>query len=138
MELRLLGCAEAAVFPLQLRKMSDSEDSNFSEEEDSERSSEAEEAEVSDLDSRGRRCVWGWGQGREVPVGAQDSERLGVFRSSGEIGEQATQWRAEGQALEGGGAPGSLTQYVMCSDFIGFLASCARFVSFSYYYYLRC
>lgn len=53
MELRLLGCAEAAVLPLQLRKMSDSEDSNFSEEEDSERSSEAEEAEVSDLDSRG-------------------------------------------------------------------------------------
>lgn len=90
--------------------MSDSEDSNFSEEEDSERSSEAEEAEVSDLDSRGRRCVWGRGQGREAPAGAQDSERLGVFRSSGEMGEQATQSGAEGQALEGGGAPGSPTQ----------------------------
>lgn len=94
-ELRLLGCAEA-VLPLQLRKMSDSEDSNFSEEEDSERSSEAEEAEVSDLDSRGRRCAWGRGQGREAPARAQDSARLGGFQIVGRDGRAGnSEWSRE-------------------------------------------
>lgn len=86
MKLRLLGCAEAAVFPLQLLKMSDSEDSNFSEEEDSERSSEAEEAEVSDLDSRGRRCVWGRGQGREASRGSPGLGTPGGFQIVGRDG----------------------------------------------------
>ena len=46
------SCAEAAVFPCE-QKMSDSEDSNFSEEEDSERSSDGEEAEVCGRDAGG-------------------------------------------------------------------------------------
>lgn len=110
MELRLLGCAEAAVLPLQLRKMSDSEDSNFSEEEDSERSSEAEEAEVSDWDSRGDVAPGDGDRAERLPREPRTRHALGVFRSSGETGEQATQSGAEGQALEGGGAPGSLRQ----------------------------
>lgn len=56
------GRAEAAVFPCQ-QKMSDSEDSNFSEEEDSERSSDGEEAEVCCRDAGGvLRLVTGPGQ----------------------------------------------------------------------------
>lgn len=50
--------------------MSDSEDSNFSEEEDSERSSDGEEAEVSGRDT-GRHGAWGQGQSRKAPVRAQ-------------------------------------------------------------------
>lgn len=52
MGFRTGGCSEAAVFPCK-QKMSDSEDSNFSEEEDSERSSDGEEAEVCGRDAGG-------------------------------------------------------------------------------------
>lgn len=80
--------------------MSDSEDSNFSEEEDSERSSEAEEAEVSDGDPRGRRCAWGQGPGRGAP-GAQardgwafpdGPERWASGQVRGERGTASGRW----------------------------------------------
>lgn len=50
----------------------------------------------------------GDGQGREGPVGAGDSERLGGSRLSGDMDECASQGGAEGQDPEGGGAPDTL------------------------------
>ena len=62
MGFRTGGFAEAAVFPCE-QKMSDSEDSNFSEEEDSERSSDGEEAEVCGWDAGTLGETWGLGTG---------------------------------------------------------------------------
>lgn len=64
------ACGETAVFSLQEQKMSDSEDSNFSEEEDSERSSDGEEAEVCGWDAAGGSASGGQDQGRKTPGGA--------------------------------------------------------------------
>jgi hypothetical protein len=71
--------------------MSDSEDSNFSEEEDSERSSDGEEAEV-----------WSWGPGRE-DIASRDragAERPFVSGSFQIIGSHSA---VEGQILGSSG-----------------------------------
>lgn len=80
------SCAEAAVFPCE-QKMSDSEDSNFSEEEDSERSSDGEEAEVCGRDAggdmgpgdrtRAERLLW------ELREDQDELWSLGTYRLSG-------------------------------------------------------
>lgn len=84
------GSAEAAVFSCE-QKMSDSEDSNFSEEEDSERSSDGEEAEVCGWDAgggiapgdrtRAERPMW------ELSADQKELWPLGASRLSGEIGK---------------------------------------------------
>lgn len=96
--------------------MSDSEDSNFSEEEDSERSSEAEEAEVSAKGS-GETCAWG--PGTAAPVGGQGSPRPGMSSLSG---ERSVQEEQTGPG-SGRGAPRTLGcsgLRIMCSDTVGF------------------
>lgn len=69
------GYAEPAVFSLQEQTMSDSEDSNFSEEEDSERSSDGEEAEVCGCDSGGGMEA-GDGTRAEGPRGRSEGIRM--------------------------------------------------------------
>lgn len=81
------ACAETAVSFLQEQKMSDSEDSNFSEEEDSERSSDGEEAEVCRWDAgggiasggrtRAERLLWELGRDQKElwPMGASRLSR---------------------------------------------------------------
>lgn len=69
------------------------------------------------------------GQGREGPMGAGESERLGSPRLSGEMDECASQGGAEGQDPEGGGCvQTSLVFFCHVSDLLLFV----------YFYYLRC
>lgn len=87
--------------------MSDSEDSNFSEEEDSERSSDGEEAEVCGWDMVGRHSAWGQDQGRKAPVGAQRrSERALASGSFQAVGSDREVGKPKSSRGTGAGGPG--------------------------------
>lgn len=65
--------------------MSDSEDSNFSEEEDSERSSDGEEAEVCDWGARGDIAPGGRTPGRKPTVGGSRGSQRTLASGNSQI-----------------------------------------------------